>query len=541
MRKLVLLLTILAVLIATGISIAQEEETFALTIMHTNDTHAAHAPNGDGDGGAAIQAAVINQIRAEVENSILLDAGDRFSGTLFHTVHLGADQVQVMNAMGYDAMALGNHEFDNGDDVLAAFIDGVEFPVLAANLDLTNSAELTGKVLPHAVIEVNGQQIGVIGLVTADTVEIANPGENVIFSADYAPVANAAAAELTEQGVNKIVLLTHTGYGVDETFIANLENIDIVLGGHSHTLFSNQNAGAAGDYPVEFETAAGSVIYYGQSGANTLYLGRMDVEFDAAGMVVSAEGDSIFLSRYITPDETLAAVVADLDEEVVALREQPTGASTDVVLVGNRNVCRIEECPLGNLIADAMRAHTGAQIAIMNSGGIRADVDAGEITAGDLLTVQPFGNLLATFEITGENLIAALENGVSRVVVGEGNVVARSDLSGRFPQVSGIRYTFDPSQEAGSRIVSVEIDNGDGTFSPIDPAATYSVVSNGFVRQGGDGYTVFAESAIAPYDFGAVDWEVTRDYFVSLGTITEDMIAVQGRITMTGATLAPLE
>lgn len=540
MRKLVLLLSLLAVLIATGIS-AQEEETFALTIMHTNDTHAAHAPNGDGNGGAAIQAAVINQIRASAENSILLDAGDRFSGTLFHTVHLGADQVQVMNAMGYNAMALGNHEFDNGDDVLAAFIDGVSFPVLAANVDVTNSAELTGKVQPYTIVEVNGQQIGVIGLVTADTVEIANPGENVVFSAEYAAVTNAAAAELTEQGVNKIVLLTHTGFGVDQTFIANLENIDVVLGGHSHTLFSNQNTGAAGDYPVEFETASGSVIYYGQSGANSLYLGRMDVEFDAEGVITSAEGDSIFLSSYITPDETLAGIVADLDEEVVALREQATGASTDVVLVGNRNVCRIEECPLGNLIADAMRAHTGAQIAIMNSGGIRADIDAGEITAGDLLTVQPFGNLLATFELTGENLIAALENGVSRVVVGEGNVVARADLNGRFPQVSGIRYTFDPLQEVGSRIVSVEIDNGDGTFSPIDPAATYSVVSNGFVRQGGDGYTVFAENAIAPYDFGAVDWEVTRDYVVSLGTITADMIATQGRITMTGATLAPLE
>jgi 5'-nucleotidase / UDP-sugar diphosphatase len=538
MRKVFVLF--LLALIAAGIVSAQEEETFALTLLHTNDTHAAHQPNGDGNGGVAILAGLINQIREEAENTLLVDAGDRFSGTLFHTVYEGADQVQVMNLLGYQAMALGNHEFDNGDDVLAEFINGVEFPVLAANIDVTNSTELNNLVEPYTIVEVNGEQIGVIGLVTADTVEIANPGENVQFSDDYAGAANEAAAELTEQGVNKIIVLTHTGFSVDSDFITSLENVDVVIGGHSHTLFSNQNAGAAGEYPVEFETAGGAVVYYGQSGANTQYLGRMDLEFDAEGVVVGAEGDSIFLSRYIAPDQEAADLVAELYTEVEALVEEETGATTEVELVGNRNVCRIEECALGNLIADAMRDQTGAQIAIMNAGGIRANIDEGPITLGDLLTVQPFGNLTSTFELSGADVIAALENGVSAVVVTDG-VVSRDDLSGRFPQVSGIRYTFDPTQAEGSRIVSVEVEGEDGTFSPIDESATYTVVTNNFVRNGGDGYTVFAENAIAPYDFGLVDYETTANYFLELGTITEEQAQTQGRITMTGAELAPLE
>lgn len=539
MRKVFVLFT-LVLLALVGVVNAQED-TFNLTIIHSNDTHAAHLPNSAGNGGVAIQAAVINQIRAENENTILVDAGDRFSGTLFHTVYKGQDQVQVMNQLGYQAMALGNHEFDNGDDVLAAFIDGVSFPVLAANLDVSASAELNGKVQPYAIVDVNGQQIGIIGLVTADTLTIASPGENVKFNTDYVAVANATAAELTDQGINKIILLTHTGFNVDEAFVASLENIDVVVGGHSHTLFSNQNSGAAGRYPVVIETAAGATVYYVQAGANNQYLGQLNVVFDAEGVVTRATGDAIFLSRFITPDSEAVALIDDLNEEVKALGETSVGVSTDILLVGDRSICRVEECLLGNLIADSMRAGTGAQIAIMNAGGIRANIEAGDITVGDLLTVQPFTNLMSTFDATGADIIAALENGVSRIVVGEGGVVTRDSLDGRFPQVSGLRYSFDPNLEAGSRIVSVEVLGEDGTYSAIDPTAIYSVVTNNFVRTGGDSYTVFAENAIAPYDFGNVDWEMTRDYIVSLGSITADTVQIEGRITMVNATVAPLE
>ena len=204
-------------------------------------------------------------------------------------------------------------------------------------------------------------------------------------------------------------------------------------------------------------------------------------------------------------------------------------------LVGDRAVCRVQECNLGNFVTDAMRAETGAQIAITNGGGIRSNVPVGvetpadialsapmTVTLGDVLTVFPFGNLVSEFQLTGADVVAALENGVSLVEEG----------AGRFPQVSGIRYTWDGSKPAGERIVSVEVLGEDGTYTPIDPADTYSLASNDFMRRGGDGYEVFATNAIDPYDFGKPLDQVLQEYIAANSPIAP---AVEGRITRVDA------
>lgn len=529
-KKYLFFIFIFAALLISGVA-AQDEETFPLTIMHTNDTHAAHLPNGDGNGGVAIQAAVVKQIRGEAENSLLLDAGDRFTGTLFHTVYEGQDQIPIMNTLGYDAMTLGNHEFDKGDEILANFLTGLEFPVVSANIDFSASPFLADQVQPYMVLEVNGEKIGVIGLTTADTVFSSSPGDELVWRDDYAAVVAEQVEALTAEGVNKIILLTHVGINVDLPLLTELAGVDVVIGGHSHTLFSNAYAGAFDEYPVEAETTAGEPILYVQAASSNVYMGRLDVEFDANGVLADWDGDTILLSQYITPDPEMADIIEELSGPVTALQEEPTGATTDVLLVGDRTVCRVQECNMGNLIADAMRAETGAQIAIMNGGGVRASIEPGDINFGEILTVQPFGNTISTFEISGADIIAALENGVSGIVV-ENGVVVRDGAPGRFPQVSGLRFTFNPTLEVGSRIVSVEVEQEDGTFAPIDPAATYSVVTNNFVRTGGDNYTMFAENAIDPYDFGRTDYEVTLDYIIENSPINA---AVEGRITLEGA------
>jgi 5'-nucleotidase len=478
--------------------------------------------------------AVVNQIRDEGGNVLLLDAGDRFTGTLFHRVFLGQDNVEIMNLLGYDAMTLGNHEFDNGSEVLLAFLQGVNFPVVSANIDFGGNRPLANEVSPYVVLEVGGEQIGVIGLTTPDTTETSSPDASITFDADLATSVEGAVSALTEEGINKIVLLTHIGILVDEPLLASLNGVDVVLGGHSHTLLGNAYSAASGAYPIEAETEAGEPILYAQAGANNLYLGRLDVEFDANGVVASAGGDTILLSRYITPDPVMEALVAELAVPIEALRATPIeGAVASALLVGDRAVCRVEECDLGNLITDAMIADTGAQIAIMNGGGIRANIEEGDITVGEVLTVLPFGNLVSTFELTGADVIAALENGVSQVVVDGGNVV-RDGATGRFPQVGGMRFTYDPTQPEGSRIVSAEIENEDGSFTAIDPEATYSVASNDFMRRGGDGYTVFADNAINPYDFGSPLDDVFANYLLTLGEVGSSL---EGRITIEGATL----
>ena len=166
MQRNVALLFAIALCVALVAPLSAQDESYELTIMHTNDVHAEHEPDRDGDGGAARQATVVRQIRDEVANSLLLDGGDRFTGTLFHIQWLGQDSAQIMNMIGYDAMTLGNHEFDNGDDVLAAFVDALDFPVVTANVDFSESPQLAGKVGPWTTLDVGGESIGIIGLVS---------------------------------------------------------------------------------------------------------------------------------------------------------------------------------------------------------------------------------------------------------------------------------------------------------------------------------------------------------------------------------------
>jgi 5'-nucleotidase len=515
---------------------AQDEETFTLTIMHTNDVHAEHDPVFDGGGGAARQAAVVKQIRAEGGNSLLLDGGDRFTGTLFHIQWKGQDSAQIMNMIGYDAMTLGNHEFDNGDEVLAAFIDALEFPVVTANVDFSQSPVLAGKVQPYVVLEVGGQQIGIIGLVTPESEILSSPGPELVFNHDLVGVTQSIVDELTEQGINKIILLTHIGYEADVMVAQSVTGVDVVVGGHTNTFLSNTYAGASGEYPTVLESASGEPVLVVQASTRTQYLGRLDVEFDRAGLLTDWDGDAILLSRYITPDPDVSDLVAGLAEPIAELRAQVVGEAA-VFLTGNRAVCRVEECNLGNLIADAMRANTGAQIALMNGGGIRADIDEGEITMGEILTVQPFQNLQSTLQLTGADVIAALENGVSQLQLDANGNVQREGAAGRFLQVSGLRYTIDPTLEPGNRIVSVEVLNDAGEYEPIDPEATYSVVTLNFIRTGGDGFSVLAENAIDPYDFGNVDFEVTLNYIQANNPVAPE---VEGRISYVNAELAPL-
>lgn len=506
------------------ISAQDDEGGVALTILHSNDTHSNHQADGDGQGGAARMAAVVNQVRAQLDNVILLDGGDRFTGTLFHTFYEGADQIEIMNLTGYDAMALGNHEFDNGDQVLADFVTGVDFAVLSANIDFSESPILSDVgIEQYTILDVNGTQVGVIGLTTPDTVEISNPGDELIFRDDLVVLANALAADLTEQGVGIIVLLTHTGINTDFEIAPQLENIDVFVGGHSHTLFGNQNSGAFDEYPVVFNNeATGDMVLYVQAQEHYNYLGRLDLEFDADGVATDWDGDTIFLSPYITPDPAMQALVDELAGPIEELRAEPANVTTEFELVGDRTVCRVEECNLGNVIADAMRAEAGTDVAIMNAGGIRRSLPAADLSLGDLLELQPFSNTIATMDITGADLIAALENGVSAINVDDAGMVVRDGAAGRFPQVSGMRFSYDPTQEVGSRVTSVEILQADGSFAPVDESAVYSITVNNFMATGGDGYTALSDNGENIYLYGRLDWEVTLDYMQSISPVGDD-------------------
>ena len=523
-RKLLVIFALLLMLV--GVVGAQDEEPYTLTIMHTNDVHGHHEPQSDGNGGAARQATVVDQIRSEAPNNLLLDGGDRFTGTLFHVQYRGQDSAQIMNMIGYDAMTLGNHEFDDGSEVLAAFVDALEFPVVTANVDFSEDPLLAGKINPYTIIEVGGEQIGIIGLVTPESEILSSPSEELIFEHDLIAVTQTQVDALTAEGVNKIILVTHIGYGADLGVAQAVTGVDVIVGGHTNTFLSNTYAGALGEYPTVLESANGEPVLVVQASTATVYLGRLDVEFDADGLLTDWDGDAILLSKYVTPDPEVSDLIAGLAEPIAALQNQIIGETTVALTGTNPRLCRVEECLLGNLISDAVLAETGVDIVFQNGGGIRADIDAGEVSLGEVINVLPFGNLVSTFELSGADVIVALENGVSQVTLDENNNPSVDDAAGRFPQVGGIRFVFDATQEPGSRIVSVEVWQ-DGAFVELDPEALYTVAANDFTRTGGDGYEVFNTNAINAYDAGRPLDQVLADYIAANSPLT---IELDGRI-----------
>lgn len=493
---------------------------YTLHVLHINDFHsriesinrfdstcsAEDETGGKCFGGVARLVTAINglrdRLRAEGQNVIVLDAGDQYQGSLFYTTYKGAAEAEFMEKIGFDAMAVGNHEFDDGPDGLGVLLDKVSFPVVSGNIDVTRAAALNGRVQDRVVLNVGGEKIGIVSALTRDTVEIASPGPDVGFEDEIAALT-ADVAALQAEGVTKVIALTHVGLPADLAIAAAVPGIDAVVGGHSHTYLSASDPKRRGAYPTFVTGPGNALVPVVQAYAYGKYLGHLELTFDDAGNLKHAQGDTILLDASVTPDAATLARVQELGGPIAEVKARVVAESL-AEITGSREMCRAEECPMGNLVADAMLDRVkdqGVQIAIANGGGLRASIDAGPVTMGEVLTVLPFQNTLSTFEVPGSAILAALENGVSQVEEG----------GGRFPQVAGMTFAFDPALPAGSRVSDVMVGG-----APIDPAATYLVVSNNFVRQGGDGYRMFVSAANA-YDFGPDLADVVAEYLAKVG------------------------
>ncbi|WP_170529139.1 bifunctional metallophosphatase/5'-nucleotidase [Ruegeria arenilitoris] len=500
---------------ALGLTAGMAAADYKLTILHTNDFHSRFEPinkydsgcgaedNAEGKcfGGSARLVTAVNDARARAENSILVDGGDQFQGSLFYTYYKGKVAAEFMNKLGYDAMTVGNHEFDDGPEVLAGFVDAVEFPILMSNANIENEELLTDRIKKSTVIEVGGEKIGLIGLTPEDTDELASPGPNVVFS-DPVPAVQAEVDKLTAEGINKIIVLSHSGYGVDQRVAQETTGVDVIVGGHSNTYLSNTSDKAVGPYPTVVNG-----VQIVQAYAYGKFLGELNVTFDDDGNVVEAVGEPLIMDNTVTEDQAALDRIAELAKPLDEIRNKVV-ANAAAPIEGDRSICRVQECEMGNLVADAMLARVadqGVEIAIANSGGLRASIDAGDVTMGEVLTVLPFQNTLSTFEISGQGIIDALENGVSQV----------EEVKGRFPQVAGLKFTWDPSVAPNEgRVTEVMVAEGDG-YVPIDPAKTYLVVTNNYVRNGGDGYKMFSGEDKNAYDFGPDLADVTAEYLAA--------------------------
>ncbi|WP_018429331.1 5'-nucleotidase C-terminal domain-containing protein [Hoeflea sp. 108] len=504
---------------AFGYSVAPSFADYTLTILHFNDWHSRIESNnkfestcsaeeeGKGEciGGAARLVTAIADQRKKLEgqNVLLLNGGDNFQGSLFYTTYKGAVEAEFLNQMKFDAMTVGNHEFDDGEDALVPFLEKIQFPVLSANVHPNAQSKVGDRIKPSIVLEVGGQKIGIVGAVTNDTPEVASPGPNIAIEDDVKNIT-AEVEKLKAAGVNKIIALTHVGYPRDKEMIAKIPGVDVVVGGHSHSLLSNTDAKAEGPYPTMIDNPEGYKVPVTQAASYSKYLGEFTVTFDDNGVVKEAKGDPIYLDNSIKPDEAVLARIKELGAPIEELKNKEVSETT-ALIDGSRENCRARECTMGNLISDAILDRVkdqGVTIVFQNGGGIRASIDQGVVTMGEVLTVLPFQNTLATFQLSGKDIVASLEAGVSEIEEGKG----------KFPQVAGLKYSFDKSVAANAgRVKSVEVMDG-GAWKPIDEAKVYTVATNNYVRQGGDGYKLFASNATNAYDYGPSLEQVVADY-----------------------------
>jgi 5'-nucleotidase/UDP-sugar diphosphatase len=511
-----------------GLGFARAQGGFTLTLAHTNDTHAHLEPmeltlSGKKVrvGGVAQRVAFFDRLRAGRRNLLILDAGDVFQGTLYFNQYRGLADRYFMHRMLYRVMTLGNHEFNLGPGHLAEFLKGAKFKVVSANVDISREPRLQGLLAPYAVLQVGGEKVGLVGLTTPDTREISNPGPTVAFLDPYES-AQKAIYELLAKGVNKIVVLSHLGYGEDLKLARRLVGAQVIVGGHSHTLlgsFPHPELRPAGPYPTVVKNPEGKDVLVVQAWEWGKVVGLLEVTFAPTGELLAYKGEALLMTPEVAPEDFFAkeALLA-YAQPVMALMGQVI-AEAKVDLVGERAIVRKRESNLGNLIADGMvwkTRNAGVQIALQNGGGIRASIPKGPITVGKVYEVLPFGNTLVVMDLKGKEILAALENGVSQW----------EQTAGRFLQVAGLRYAFDLARPAGSRVVRVEVKTEKG-FAPLDLEATYRVVVNSFIANGGDGFTALKEAQGYRVDTGFSDAESFMDYLKELKVVEAQ---VEGRI-----------
>lgn len=438
-----------------------------IRILHVNDFHGfaePYKPFGSDElyGGIARLAAEANKMRRE-KPSLLLAAGDMISGNNWANVFQGKSVIELMNLMKFDAMTVGNHEFDFGRNVLKQRITEAKFPVLGANVEGLDLLK------PYMVRELVGVRIAVIGVVTEDTPVSTHP-KNVLGLKFDPPieVLKKYLPELRRQA-DIIVVLSHTGFTADRMLAQQMKGIDIIVGGHSHTKV---------DKPV----IVGNTIIV-QAWEHARALGVLDLIIED-GRITGYNGRLVKISPDKGEQEpAVQAIVDKYRKKVDAVMNGELG-KTEVDLDGE-NVRR-RETNLGDLIADIVRRAAHADAAILNGGGIRTGIKKGEIRMKDIYSVLPFGNYIVAVTLTGKQIKEALEHGVSSI----------GTYSGAFPQVSGINFVYAPGAPVGNRILKVCI-----AGRPIVPDREYVVATNDFLAAGGDGYKVFGDAVRSSPDY----------------------------------------
>ena len=529
-----------------------------LTILHINDHHShldaesttLSLQDAGGTrrsvtvelGGFARVTSAIEALSAGKSNVLKLHAGDAITGDLYFTQSEGKADADMMNTVCFDAMSIGNHEFDSANAGLVKFIDflhagSCKTPVLSANVRPAAGSPLASRMSAYRIVEKDGEQIGIVGLTVKGKTQFASRPDASTEFIDEATAAQATIDELKLRGINKIILLSHLGYDADKAIAPKLTGVDVIVGGDSHTLLGPSGMTAygltpSGAYPTQATDKAGKMVCITQAWQYSYAVGALDVKFDANGDVLSCSGAPQVLlgdtfkvgsanaseadaAAYrsqlnaagvfrITPPSTAAvAVLSPYKAAKEALGTQVAGRSTDNLCLrrvpgSKRDTSRSslgDACnqdatviaqggDIQQLVAEAFleqgQRFGGADISLQNAGGVRIDIASGDITVGKVYTLLPFKNTLYRLVLTGAQVKSAIEDGVDSVINGTG--------TGAYPYTGGLRFKVDMNQAKGSRVSALEVRDSAGNWKALDPAASYKLITNNFTAEGGDKY-----------------------------------------------------
>lgn len=547
-RSMVTAISIFITLTISGCNSSDVKEPLNLKILHINDSH-SHLDTErmsfklDGKktyyyaGGYAKIATKVKELKEKNKNSLVLHAGDVFQGTLYYSLYRGDADAAVMSKIGFDAYALGNHSFDDGDSGLKHFLgklkeDGFDGDILSANIVPDKSNMLSGEWKPYTIKNINGQRVAIVAItVSGKTKNSSNPSDEIKFL-DEKSTAQKYINKLTQDGIDKIILLTHEGYKKDIEMAKSLKGVDVIVGGDSHTYLGNFGdfAKSSGEYPTVVKNADGDKVCIVQAGQYTKLLGNLDIEFDKNGVVKSCLGKAImligdkFLQKdangnkvavdEVTKDKILknindlngsVEIVSDDEDILTALKpfkdqidvkkaEKIGEAATDLahIRIPGHNYGDVNgsKYPLGSEIAPIVakafyEEYKPADACIQNAGGVRISIQKGKISYGTAYELLPFANTIYSIKMKGSEIKQVLEDALS-------NFADNGGSTGSFPYAYGLRYDIDMSKEKDNRISNLEIkDRDSGVWSAIENDKLYTVVTNSYIASGKDGYTTF--------------------------------------------------
>ncbi len=515
-----------------------------LRIIHMNDIH-SHLDETetsitiDGKktyvqiGGMARAVNKIKQLAAENRNHLILNGGDTVQGTLYYTLFRGEATAKMLNLVDWDAIVLGNHEFDDGDDNLANYIDLLNSEVVAANVKPAAGNILENKWQPYLIKTINGKKVGIIGIdVRKKTEESSNPSDEITFL-DEIPTVQTYANILQDKGIDRIILLSHYGLSNDIELARQVSGIDVIIGGDSHSLMgdfsafdlSSQNQ----QYPVMETSKTGEPVCIAQAWDYSKVVGSLDVDFDKNGVLTGCQGRAVLMlggsfqrkndngDKVDVVDEELEQIIATINQhdnvEIVNKDEVALATLTsyknkvddlknEVIGKAGEKLSHLRipgEDYLGNIGTDFPKGSEIAPIVaksfyqlsnradacIQNAGGVRINVEAGDITYDTAYTLLPFANTLFEIEMKGSEIKQVLEDAIY-------NFYDNGGSTGSFPYAYGLRYDIDMSAPAYQRVKNLEIkDRESGNWANIDNDTMYVIVTNSYIAGGKDGYTTF--------------------------------------------------